>query len=54
MRFNIYKAKLLNAIEKAEEGEIVWVSDTKCESYHTVWFEMHEDVLRILGREREE
>jgi len=24
------------------------------DSYHTVWFELHEDLLRILGREREE
>jgi hypothetical protein len=23
-------------------------------SYHTVWFELHEDLLRILGRERVE
>ena len=24
------------------------------DSYHTVWFELHEDILRVLGREREE
>ncbi len=23
-------------------------------SYHTVWFELHEDILRVLGRERAE
>ena len=26
----------------------------KIDSYHTVWFELHEDLLRMLGREREE
>lgn len=53
-RFETYKKKLLNALEKAEHGEFAWVSDAKCESYHTVWFEMHEDVLRMLGRKRRE
>ena len=26
----------------------------RIDSYHTVWFELHEDLLRMLGREREE
>jgi hypothetical protein len=53
-RLTVYKSKLLAALEKAEDGEIGWVSDAKIDSYHTVWFEMHEDLLRILGRERAE
>ena len=53
-RLEVYKSKLLNALEKAEDGDTAWVSDAKLESYHTVWFEMHEDLLRLLGREREE
>ena len=31
-----------------------WVSGARIDSYHTVWFELHEDLLRMLGREREE
>ena len=53
-RLNCYKEKLTAALEQAEDGAIEWVSDAKIDSYHTVWFEMHEDLLRLLGREREE
>lgn len=53
-RLAIYKHKLLAALEKAEDGEIQWVSDAKIDSYHTVWFELHEDLLRITGNERDE
>ena len=53
-RFANYSAKLTNALEKSEDGELEWVSDAKLDSYHTVWFELHEDLLRLLGRSREE
>ncbi len=53
-RFAHYLAKLEAALEKAEDGEAKWVSDATLDSYHTVWFELHEDILRVLGREREE
>ena len=38
----------------AEKGEIAWVSDARIESYHTVRFELHEDLLRLMRRERGE
>jgi hypothetical protein len=53
-RLTIYKDKLLAALEKAGDGETDWVSAVKIDSYHTVWFELHEDLLRVLGRVREE
>ena len=53
-RFANYSAKLIKALEKSEDGELEWVSDAKLDSYHTVWFELHEDLLRLLGRTREE
>jgi hypothetical protein len=53
-RFSIYRDKLGTALEKAEDGKIEWVSDAKIESYHTLWFELHEDLLRLMRREREE
>ena len=49
-----YSKGLLEALEKAEDGDIAWVSDAKIESYHTLWFELHEDLLRIVGRIRSE
>lgn len=53
-RLKIYRNKLAVALEKTEDGDVAWVSDAKLDSYHTVWFELHEDLLRILGHEREE
>jgi len=53
-RLGIYKKKLLAALERAEDGAVEWVSDAKIESYHTLWFELHEDLLRLMGRERVE
>jgi hypothetical protein len=53
-RLGIYLQMLTAALERAEDGAIEWVSDARIASYHTVWFEMHEDLLRALGRERVE
>ena len=53
-RLAIYARKLESALERAEDGAIEWVSGARIESYHTVWFELHEDLLRILGRTRQE
>jgi hypothetical protein len=53
-RLGIYMEMLTAALEKAEDGAIEWVSDARIASYHTVWFELHEDLLRALGRERDE
>ena len=53
-RLAIYRDKLEAALHKAEKGAIAWVSDAKIESYHTVWYELHEDLLRLTQRERSE
>lgn len=53
-RLRIYQDKLTAALERAEDGEIAWVSDARIESYHTLWFELHEDLLCIMGRIRDE
>lgn len=46
----------LTALEEAQArilaGETDFVSGARVQSYHTVWFELHEDLLRILGRSR--
>jgi len=53
-RLGLYKERLDSAYDKALAGEVEWVSGARIDSYHTVWFELHEDLLRMLGREREE
>jgi hypothetical protein len=53
-RFREYIRRLDAAYDKTLAGEHDFVSGAKVDSYHTVWFELHEDLLRMLGREREE
>jgi hypothetical protein len=53
-RLSVYAPMLAHALEKAEDGATEWVSDARTMSYHTVWFELHEDLLRVLGRVRDE
>ena len=53
-RLTVYKQRLDEAYDKALAGEHDYVSGARIDSYHTVWFELHEDLLRMLGREREE
>lgn len=53
-RLSRYAARLDAALDKAESGEINFVSGAKIDSYHTVWFELHEDLLRILDRKRDD
>jgi hypothetical protein len=53
-RLHFYAEKLLAALEAAEDGDHEWVSDIRRDSYHTIWFELHEDLLRIMGQVREE
>jgi hypothetical protein len=53
-RLGVYKQRLDEAYDRVLAGEHDWVSGARIDSYHTVWFELHEDLLRMLGREREE
>ena len=53
-RIGHYSEQLLTALEKAEDGDVRWVSDATIGSYHTVWFELHEDLLRVTGLARRE
>lgn len=53
-RLRTYRDRLRRALERALDYEIDYVSGTRNESYHTVWFELHEDLLRLMGRVRDE
>jgi len=53
-RLAIYRTRLDDAYDRVLAGEADYVSAPRIDSYHTVWFELHEDLLRMLGREREE
>jgi len=53
-RLTRYLERLESAYDRVLAGEIDWVSGVRIDSYHTVWFELHEDLLRMLGRTRQE
>jgi hypothetical protein len=42
------------ALTRADGGQTDYVSGVRVDSVHTVWFQMHEHLLRLTGRERPE
>ncbi|MGE0487460.1 MAG: hypothetical protein AB7Q81_25135 [Gammaproteobacteria bacterium] len=52
-RLGRYFELLEAAYDRVLDGEIDYMSGVRVPSYHSVWFEMHEDLLRLLGRTRE-
>ncbi|MEU7580062.1 transcriptional regulator [Streptomyces sp. NPDC041068] len=48
MRFQRYPVRLADALARAKAGELEYVADSTS-SYHTVWFQLHEDLLATLG-----
>jgi hypothetical protein len=48
-RFARYPARFANALAKVEAGEVDWFTKPTLDSYHTVWFELHENLLATLG-----
>ena len=51
-RFSGYGDRLRAALEKVVAGDHEWFTKPMIDSYHTVWFELHEDLLCTLGIER--
>ena len=51
-RFARYGARLSTAVDRVEAGDQDWFTKPLIDSYHTVWFELHEDLLSTLGKER--
>ncbi|TDC25960.1 transcriptional regulator [Streptomyces sp. 8K308] len=50
-RFDRYRLRLTHALERARAGALEYVTDGTA-SYHTVWAELHEDLLTTLGKRR--
>ncbi|MFJ9846118.1 transcriptional regulator [Kitasatospora sp. NPDC101155] len=50
-RFQRYRSRLAHALTRANAGELDYDTDGTA-PYHTVWFQLHEDLLATLGRPR--
>ena len=49
-----YSTRLGHAAERVAAGEHTYIASPRIDSYHSVWFELHEDLIRLAGRTREE
>lgn len=52
-RLSRYSAKLQAALDKINAGDATWLSRPIIDSYHTVWFELHEELILAAGLTRE-
>jgi hypothetical protein len=51
-RFDSYQGRLAWALTVAQGGDQRYVASPRVDSYHSVWFELHEDLIRLIGRRR--
>ncbi|RBO93737.1 pyruvate, phosphate dikinase [Nocardia puris] len=47
-----YAGRLDHAVARIEAGDHTWVARPITDSYHTVWFELHEDLIGLCGLDR--
>jgi hypothetical protein len=51
-RFRGYDDRFTAALSRVEQGELSWVVRPRVDSCHTVWMELHEDLIATLGIRR--
>jgi pyruvate,orthophosphate dikinase len=51
-RFGTYLARLERAAAEAAGGDGRFVASPRVDSYHGIWFELHEDLILLAGRNR--
>ena len=50
-RFGGYRPRLTEALERITDDR-AWLASPRCDSYHTVWMQLHEDLLTTVGVNR--
>jgi pyruvate, orthophosphate dikinase len=53
-RLGAYATRLEAALAGAIAGDGRFVASPRVDSYHGIWFELHEDLIQLAGRTREE
>lgn len=53
-RLRIYADRFGNALKLIQAGDTGFVARPIVDSYHTVWFEFHEELIGLLGLSREQ
>jgi pyruvate,orthophosphate dikinase len=47
-----YSTRLQTALARVEAGDSDWLLKPLIDSYHTVWFELHEELISVCGLTR--
>ena len=47
-----YRHRLQAALDALNDGDLKMMANPMTDSYHTVWFELHEELIRLSGRNR--
>jgi pyruvate,orthophosphate dikinase len=50
--FRTYRSRLGRALDLARGGDQRYVASPRVDSYHSVWFELHEHLIRLAGQKR--
>jgi pyruvate, orthophosphate dikinase len=53
-RLGDYGTRLNRALDAAQSGDGRFVASPRVDSYHGIWFELHEDLIQLAGRTRED
>ncbi len=51
-RLTPYRTRFDHALARLRDGDTTYVAKPVMDSYHTVWFELHEELIGLLGRTR--
>ncbi len=51
-RLSGYRRRLERAISAVDGGDQRFVASPRVDSYHAVWFELHEELILLTGRNR--
>ncbi|MGW4370630.1 MarR family transcriptional regulator [Nocardia takedensis] len=51
-RLSGYGPRFSAALDKVQAGDHSWLARPMTDSYHTVWFELHEDLIGLAGLSR--
>ena len=47
-----YRPRLQEALDKFDDGESNWLASPLLDSYHTVWMQLHQELILMLGLTR--
>jgi pyruvate,orthophosphate dikinase len=53
-RLGLYGDRLARAAELVAGGDTMYLASPRVDSFHSIWFELHEDLILLAGRTREE